>query len=128
MFLGTKQDSRWTECSASLRKELLYVKMPRVKATILVAALDMANQDLFRKEILESRKAFVFCGSTDDWNKDLLTLKALPSSPVVSELILAIEAGLRNEAWVDWISRVNGPPREGAGVLGNVFGEEDFIL
>ena len=89
--------------------------------------LGAENQDLFRKKILESERAFVFCGSTDDWNKDLLTLNALKDSAVVSELILAIEAGLLNEAWVDWISRVNGPPREDSDALESLFGDEDFI-
>ena len=119
MFL---EDSKWRECSASLRKGTLYVKMPRVKAIILVRMLGVEKQDLLRKRILESGKAFVFCGSTDDWNKDLLTLKSLRNSAVVSELVLAIKAGLRNEVWVDWISRVNGPPREDSDALESLFG------
>ncbi len=128
MFSGTNQGSRWSECSASLRTGTLYVKVPRVKAIIIVRMLGAENQDLLPKKILESKKAFVFCGSTDDWNEDLLTLKALRDSAVVSELVLAIEAGLRNEVWVDWISRVNGPPREDSDVLESLFGDEGFVL
>ena len=104
------QDSRWTEISASLRGETLYVKMPRPKADLLIWALLAAHQDLFLKEVSESEKALVFSGSTDDWNGDLLTLKSLEtSSDVVTELIQAVEAGLRNEAQVDWIARIGGP-------------------
>jgi hypothetical protein len=115
------------EASASLRKGTLYVKMPREKVILLIEALTSVKQDLIRKEILESRKAFVFYGSTDDWNEDLVTLEALgdlgiiretPSlSIVVKEFITAVKAGLRNEAEVDWILRIGGPPRETRDVL-----------
>ena len=106
------QDSRWTEISASLRDETLYVKIPREKVNLLIWALLAAHQDLFLKEVLESEKTFVFSGSPGDWNGDLLTLKSLKTSDdVVTELIQAVKAGLRNEAQVDWITRIGGPPR-----------------
>jgi len=132
------QDSRWTEISASLRKGTLYVKMPREKVIFLIEVLTHEKQDLITKEILDSRKAFVFFGPTDDWNEDLITLKALGSSSfvketpsligTVQELVLAIEAGLRNEDLFDWISRVGGPPREGRDALESLFGEGDLTL
>lgn len=115
------QDPHWTEVSASLRNGLLYVKLPREKAIFLVQTLIRENQDLIRKQILESDKTFVFYGSTDDWNRDLLTLKALEPSRVITEFILAVEAGLRNEAQVDWISRVGGPPRGEFDALDSLF-------
>jgi hypothetical protein len=128
------------EASASLRKGTLYVKMPREKVILLVEALAAEKQDLIRKEILESRKAFVFYGSTDDWNEDLVTLEALGSSgfvretpsliTVVKEVITAVKAGLRNEAEVDWILRIGGPPREERDVLESLSEgpEETFTL
>ena len=132
------QDSRWAECSASLRKGTLYVKMPRTKVVLLAEALSAENQDLLLKEVLESEKSFVFYGSTDDWNEDLITLKRLGSSDFVREtpslvgvvqgLVLAIEAGLRNEAQVDWISRVRGPRREEADALESLFEGGPSIL
>lgn len=119
-------DSRGTEISASLRKGTLYVKMPREKAVSLILALDAEQKDLISKEILESEKAFVFSGPTDDWNEDLTTLKnmgtTIVSASVVEEFILAVEAGLRNEAQVDWISRVKGPRREEGDTLESLFG------
>ena len=128
MSSGTRQDSRWTECSASLRKGTLYVKMPRAKVILLIEILSAENQDLLQKEILESKKAFVFYGSTDDWNEDLVTLKGLAPSGITTELVLAIEAGLRNEPNVDWVSRIGGPPREDSDALDSLFGDEDLIL
>jgi hypothetical protein len=101
--------------------------MPRAKVLLLVAQLDAENQDLLRKEILESERAFVFYGTTDDWNEDLIVLKGLKPSELMVELILAIEAGLRNEEQVDWVSRVNGPPREEVDALDSLFGD-DIIL
>ena len=121
MFLGIWQDPRWTEISASLRQGKLYIKMPREKVAPLLEALGAENQDLYLKEVLESPKAFVLYGSTDDWNKDLITLKGLKPSVVVTELVLAIEAGLRNEDQVDWISRIGGPSREGLDSLDSLF-------
>ena len=111
-----------------LRKGTLYVKMPREKVTLLVQILVEAEQDLLRKEILESQKAFVFYGSTDDWNEDLVTLKGLAPSGITTELVLAIEAGLRNEALVDWVSRIGGPAREDRDALESLFGEGDLTL
>jgi hypothetical protein len=101
--------------------------MPRDKVILFIEALASEKQDLIRKEILESRMAFVFYGSTDDWNEDLVTLEALGSSGFVKEtpsligtiqeVITAVKAGLRNEAEVDWILRIGGPPREERDVL-----------
>ena len=126
-MFSTWQDPKWREVSASLRKGTLYVKMPREKVILLVEALAAEKQDLIRKEILESPRAFVFYGSTDDWNEDLVTLEALGSSgfvretpsliTVVKEFITIVKAGLRNEAEVDWILRIGGPPREERDVL-----------
>jgi hypothetical protein len=126
-MLFNSQDSQWTEISASLRKGKLYVKMPRGKVDTLIKALFDEQKDLLKKEVLESAKSFVFYGSTDDWNEDLMTLKELNSSETVTELILAVEAGLRNEAWVDWVSRVGGPPREDLDALESLFGD-NFVL
>jgi len=66
VFSGTWQDPRWTEASASLRKGTLYVKLPRAKVILLIEELTSQEQDLLQKEILESQKAFVFYGPTDD--------------------------------------------------------------
>jgi len=133
-----RQDSRWTEISASLRKGKLYVKMPRVKVILLIEALDAEEQDLLRKEILESDKAFVFYGSTDDWNEDLITLKTVGSSNfiketpsltmVIQELILAVEAGLRNEDRVDWVSRTGGPPKEDLDALESLSERPEVLI
>jgi len=128
VFSGTWQDPRWTEASASLRKGTLYVKLPRAKVILLIEELTSQEQDLLQKEILESQKAFVFYGPTDDWNEDLVTLKGMNPSGITTELVLAIEAGLRNEDQVDWISRIGGPPRETSDVLESLFGDGDLIL
>ena len=126
-MFATWQDPKWKEVSASLRKGTLYVKMPRDKVILFIEALASEKQDLIRKEILESRMAFVFYGSTDDWNEDLVTLEALGSSGfvketpsligTVQELITVVKAGLRNEAEVDWVARIGGPPRENTDAL-----------
>ena len=113
-------DQWWNKISASLRQGRLYVKMPREKVISFVAELAQVNQDLLWKETYESDKAFVFSGSTDDWKEDLQVLKALEPQAVVQELIAAIEAGLRNEPQVDWISRIGGPPREEDAALENL--------
>ena len=134
-------DTEWTSISASLRKGILYVKVSREKATLLVQALVAEEQDLLRKETLESGKTFVFYGPIDGWSEDLKTLRKLKPSAdllpgadagalVAEELIATIEAGLRNEAQVDWISRVNGPARENVDSLedlGPLLREEEPI-
>ena len=115
------QDPKWTEVSASLRKGKLYVKVPHFKVPVLIQALLAAEEDLLSKEILESTKAFVFYGPTDDWNEDLTTLRSMKTQDLmVVEFALAIEAGLRNEAQVDWISRAGGPPPEVLDALENL--------
>ena len=123
------QDPNWTEISASLRKGTLYVKMQKSKASSIVHILQDADQDLLRKKIQDSGMAFVFSGSTDDWNEDLITLKKIrvtESSGGVEDLIQAVEAGLRNEPRVDWISRIGGPPRDALDALESLFGDEPF--
>ncbi len=122
MFLGIWQDPRWTEISASLRKGKLYVKMPREKVKPFLEALEAESQDLYLKEVLESPRSFVLCAPVDDWNQDLITLKDLRPSVVVTEFILVLEAGLRNEDLVDWIARIGGPPREDSDTLESLFG------
>jgi hypothetical protein len=113
-------DSQWEEVSASLRQGILYVKVPREKVQPFLDALVQEEEDLILKQVLESEKAFVFYGPTDDWNEDLTTLKGLLPSSVVEEFISVVEAGLRNDARVDWISRIGGPPRGEADALENL--------
>lgn len=134
-------DTKWTNISASLRKGILYVKVSREKVILLTHALVADDQDLLLKETLESEKAFVFYGPADDWNEDLKTLRKLKPSAeslagadagslVAEELIAAIEAGLRNEAQADWISRTGGPVRENGATLedlGPLLREEEPI-
>lgn len=127
MIPNLHQDPRWSEASASLRKGKLYVKLSREKTLLLVAALTKQHKDLGEKETLESPKSFVFADSTDGWNEDLVVLKGLEPAASIQEIILAIEAGLRNDAQVDWISRVGGPPREPIDALESLV-PEDFIL
>lgn len=127
MIPNLHQDPRWSEVSASLRKGKLYVKMSREKTLLLVHALTTQHKDLGEKETLESARAFVFADSTDGWNQDLAILKGMVPSATLQEIILAIEAGLRNDAQVDWVSRVGGPPREDIDALESLV-PEDFIL
>ena len=112
MIRKVVQDPYWEEIAASLRKEVLHVKMPRQKVLILIKALHTENQDLYRKEIEESNRAFVFSGPPVDWVEDLEVLQTLEPSGVLAELIAAVLAGLRSDSTVDWITRAGGPPPE----------------
>lgn len=123
------QDPRWTEVSASLRGGILHVKMPREKAIALVTELTRQDQDLSSKKVLDSERSLVFSGPIDDWNHDLVVLKALEPSALVAEVVLAISAGLVNDVRYDWLSRVGGPPREELDALGSLFLDSgDFVL
>jgi hypothetical protein len=128
MFGIERQDPQWQEASASLRKGKLYVKLSRAKTLLLVAEMTRQNKDIGEKDVLESPKSFVFADSTDGWNQDVAVLKGMEPSATVQELILAIEAGLRNEAQVDWISRVGGPPREDIDALESLVSEDVIVL
>jgi len=127
MISNLHQDPRWAEVSASLRKGRLFVKISKEKTLLLEHALTEQHKDLGEKETLESAKTFVFTDSIDGWNQDLAILKGMVSSAILQEIILAIEAGLRNDAQVDWVSRVGGPPREDIDALESLV-PEDFIL
>jgi hypothetical protein len=113
MVAKPQHDERWMEVSASLRAGILYVKTPRRSLMALVHVLQHEKQDLFAKKINEVGGSVVLAGPTTDWIEDLIVLKALALDYVVTEFIEAIEAGLRNDLRVDWLSRVaGGPPRE----------------
>jgi hypothetical protein len=123
-----RQDPNWSEVSASLRKGKLYVKMPRVKVLLLVAELTKQSQDIGVKDVHESTRSFVFVDSPDGWNQDLVVLRGMEPTATLQEVVLAVEAGLRNEDRVDWISRIGGPPREDIDALESLVPEEDLFL
>lgn len=114
------QDPYWLEVSASLRKGILFVKMPRSKVSRLVRMLLITKKDLSQKKIEESEKVFIFHSFASDWKEDLPVLREIvtkDASGVVQEIVTAIENGLRNDARVDWVSRVGGPSRKNSDSL-----------
>ena len=111
------QDPGYSRVSASRRKGRLYVKATFEKVVVFVGALIKSDEDLLRKEIYfdsDSRsQTFVFDGSVEDWQEDLVTLAAVAvqdSTGMVEMFRKIIELGLENDLSVDWIARVQNPP------------------
>ncbi len=121
-------DPGWQEFGASLRKDQLYVKMPLKKAQALIIAVDMAGfmtgdlEDVSPAEGLlsflrgELRRAtnqsIFYVIPVTEVKKDieqLILIEPKDRIGLIQRFRVTLEAGLRNDPQVDWITRVGGP-------------------
>ncbi len=121
-------DPGWQEFGASLRKDQLYVKMPLKKAGVLLDAIDIAGfmtGDLDDPSPAEGLLAFLraemnratnqslfYVVSVDEVKKDIEQLSLIEPKDrigLIQRFRVTLEAGLRNDPKVDWITRVGGP-------------------
>jgi len=120
MIYYERTDPQWKKIGASLRKNKLYLKIPRLNAIQLVAELggpkatDYSRQtEVFLREQISQTKhvvLFLEIGADEAW-KDLEMLSDF-DTPVVQDYCWAIRAGMANSYAVDWIARVGGPKAE----------------
>lgn len=127
-------DSQWKSISASLRESpegvlSIYLKLPADKLWEIVLEITYYTQALpsqgevqehltalmnfFKKEYKASLDPSIFLRiPVEEVKKDILSLEAvIDSSKSTSgkDFIAAVEAGLRNDPKVDWITRCGGP-------------------
>ncbi len=118
-------DPHWTQFSASLRQGQLYVKMPVSSGTALVTHLEIASvvsesdvvQPLinFLRGELDRRTnpSLYYAVSVTEAEQDIEAVRAVEASLSEPRFVTAfrksLEAGLRNDPSVDWITRVGGP-------------------
>ncbi len=121
-------DPRWQEFGASLRGDQLYVKMPLKKAGVLLIAIDIAgfmtgNIDdpspteellvFLRGEIRRAtNQSLFYVIPIDQAKKDveqLILIEPQARISIIKKFRNTLEAGLRNDPQVDWITRVGGP-------------------
>lgn len=134
-------DPRWREFSASLRKGQLYVKMPTGSGTALVTTLEIAGVvsksdavdpliSFLRSEIQRHTNpslylAFSIAQAEQDVKAVRVVEDCLADSRFLVRFREALEAGLRNDPSVDWITRVGGPrPDE---PQGSEIGPDDLL-
>lgn len=123
-------DPRWKEFSASIRKGVLYVKMPAEKANLLVLSMqclralkemgeeislgNLHTQEVFLREQVEAAtNPSVFISVTaENVREDIETLRSIEErdqAGILRSYREVLEKGLRNEPAVDWITRMGGP-------------------
>lgn len=127
------KDPRWREISASLRKQVLYLKLPTDTLHLIAVFLDSRLRDPYPKETVkphlprlrqlqtflqeEERQSHLVEQSSsflalreEEAASDLEALKALQQTGgILGEFSRALELGLQNDPSVDWILRVGGP-------------------
>lgn len=112
------KDPRWTEMSASRRRGLIYLKIPRVDIAMLL--FEMKEETLVPGLIHFLRKLYEECEEVDQpvlvWSvtlekakQDIEDLRPYGRRRQVARLIQVLERGLAGDPDVDWISRVGGP-------------------
>ena len=118
------RDPDWGKVSASLRKGVLYVKLPRAKLFLLTWGLMKIKEDLASKDIQETEYSFFISGTAEEWAKDQEAIAAsleknrallLPGPLLILlEFCKVIRRGLANDPKVDWISRVSSSSTSGS--------------
>jgi len=132
-----RNDPRWQEYSASLRKEQLFVKLPRTKALLVHQALLQVLESLKNagdETLSESKNhlskyadwllneiqlvsaayqpSVVYAASLDYAEQDVRHLQQvlhLDTTGILSKFHKCLKAGLQNDPDVDWLIRVGGP-------------------
>ncbi len=127
-------DSQWKLISASLRESpegvlSIYLKLPADKLWEIVLEIIYYTQALpaqskvqehltaltnfFKREYKASSEPSIFLRiPVEEIKKDILSLKPVADyskGTSVEDFIAAVEAGLRNDPKVDWITRCGGP-------------------
>ncbi len=126
-------DPDWKMISASLRKGVLYVKMPVAIAVLLGAAWKTVSARFHERDILEIHRndalfkligdelegsieygigSVFYSTPIDVCEKDIEALKTFAdkdTSTLFQSFVDALEAGLKSDPAVDWITRVGGP-------------------
>lgn len=130
-------DPRWKELSASLRQGNLYIKLPRnqvfdllkafsstlivmkieedpdlsVKYTYLTTYIEFLTEQI-KKILMVAQTSVVYSTSQDQTMKDVACFKVVEHLDKSGRIFLfrnCLEAGLRGDPEVDWITRVEGP-------------------
>ncbi len=127
-------DPQWKLISASLRENpegtlSIYLKLPATKLWEIIVGVAYYTQalpsqdgtqkhlvallDFFRHEHKSSMAPSIFlCVPVEEIKKDIAFLQPIADTSrntSVEDFIAAVEAGLRNDKAVDWITRCGGP-------------------
>ncbi len=147
-------DPQWQEYSASLRKGSLYVKLPRTQARMLSGALERVLQALERKDCINlsesktyltryakflkdeidkalvvSQPMVIYAATLDYATDDAKHLRLVEHLDLTATLVpfqRCLEAGLRGDPEVDWVTRVGGPKPDLSGLEPNA--SEEILL
>lgn len=126
-------DPYWQFFGASLREDILYVKMPLSRAQRLLASIDLASfltGDITEASPVDGLLAFLreqlraatnqslfYRIPVEEARQDIVDLTALEpkdQSGIIEKFRVCLERGLRNDPRVDWISRMGGPKPDGS--------------
>lgn len=147
----TPCDPFWQCFGASLRKDILYVKMPLSRAQRLLDSMELASfltGDVTEVKPVDELLAFLreqFQAATnqslfyripaEEARKDianLITLEPRDRSGIIQKFRFSLEKGLRDDPKVDWITRMGGPKPDSrltsSGTLAPLFLDDDLFI